>query len=117
MKKDIPELFDVKQWNTFLPPLFPIKMKQVSNISSTFKDVLIANLRKGSDNQFGQLNTLRGKIIAFSFHIQELIQRVVNTEAPLLKNLSDEPMLEKRLFVMKEFRKHYVILQIKKVVF
>jgi len=91
---DIPELFDVKQWNTFLPPLFPVKIKQTSNISSSFKSVLIANIKKGSDNQFGQLNTLRGKIIAFSFHVQELIQRVVNKEAPLIKNLSDEPMLE-----------------------
>ena len=91
---DIPELFDVRQWITFLPPLFPIKMKQISNISSSFFDVLIDNLKKGSENQIGQLNTLRGKIIAFSFHIQELIQRVVNKEAPILKNLSDEPMLE-----------------------
>ena len=40
------------------------------------------------------MNTLRGKIIAFSFHVQELIQRVINKEAPILKNLSDEPMLE-----------------------
>jgi hypothetical protein len=91
---DIPELFDVKQWNTFLPPLFPVKIKQTSNISNNFKGTLIANLKKGSDNQFGQLNILRGKIIAFSFHVQELIQRVVNKEAPLIKNLSDEPMLE-----------------------
>jgi len=91
---DIPELFDVRQWNTFLPPLFPVKMKQISNISKTFESVLISNLKTGSNNQFSQLNTLRGKLIAFSFHIQELIQRVVNKEAPLLKNLSDEPMLE-----------------------
>ena len=91
---DIPELFDVKQWNTFLPPLFPVKMKQISNISKTFENVLITNIKSGSNNQFSQLNTLRGKLIAFSFHIQDLIQRVVNKEAPLLKNLSDEPMLE-----------------------
>ena len=94
VEDDIPELFDVRQWNTFLPPLFPVKMKQISNISKTFENVLITNLQSGSDNQFGQLNALRGKLIAFSFHIQDLIQRVVNKEAPLLKNLSDEPMLE-----------------------
>ena len=94
VEDDIPELFDVRQWNTFLPPLFPVKMKQISNISKTFEDVLISNLQSGSNNQFSQLNTLRGKLIAFSFHIQDLIQRVVNKEAPLLKNLSDEPMLE-----------------------
>ena len=91
---DIPELFDVKQWNTFLPPLYPIKIKQISNISDSFFDILIANLKKGSIDQSVQLNTLRGKIIAFSFHIQELIQRVINKEAPILKNLSDEPLLE-----------------------
>jgi hypothetical protein len=94
VEDDIPELFDVRQWNTFLPPLFPVKMKQISNISKTFENVLISNLQSGSNNQFSQLNTLRGKLIAFSFHIQDLIQRVVNKEAPLLKNLSDEPMLE-----------------------
>ena len=43
---DIPELFDVRQWNTFLPPLFPVKMKQISNISSTFENVLIAKSTK-----------------------------------------------------------------------
>ena len=92
--EDIPELFNVKQWDTFLPPLYPIKMKQISNISDGFFDVLITNFKKGSINQFDQLNTVRGKIIAFSFHIQELIQRVINKEAPILKNLSDEPLLE-----------------------
>lgn len=91
---DIPELFDVRQWNTFLPPLFPLRMKQVSNISKTFENVLVSNLQNGNDSQFAQLDSLRGKIIAFSFHVQELIQRVINTEAPLLRNLSDEPMLE-----------------------
>ena len=69
-------------------------MKQVANISKTFESVLISNLQNGNTGQFAQLNTLRGKMIAFSFHVQELIQRVVNKEAPILKNLSDEPMLE-----------------------
>ena len=91
---DIPDLFDVRQWNTFLPPLYPVKMKQVSNISKTFENTLIANLQNGNEGQYAQLNTLGGKIIAFSFHVQELIQRVINREAPILKNLSDEPMLE-----------------------
>jgi hypothetical protein len=91
---DIPQFFDVKQWSTFLPPLYPIKMKQVANVSTSFRDVLIGAMKKGSVNQTMQLNVVRGKIIAFSFLIQELIQKVVNREAPLLKNLADEPMLE-----------------------
>tara|TARA_B110000483_G_scaffold158511_1_gene188096 strand:- start:4790 stop:10639 length:5850 start_codon:yes stop_codon:yes gene_type:complete len=91
---EIPEIFDVKNWVQFLPPLVPIKMKQVSNISSSFKNVFINAMKKGDKTQSTQLNTLRGKIIAFSLHIQELIQKVVRREAPLLKNLSDEPMLE-----------------------
>ena len=91
---DIPDLFDVRQWNTFLPPLYPVRMKQVSNISKTFENTLIANLQNGNEGQYAQLNALGGKIIAFSFHVQELIQRVINREAPILKNLSDEPMLE-----------------------
>ena len=91
---EIPEIFDVKNWVQFLPPLVPIKMKQVSNISSSFKNVFMDAMKKGNKTQSMQLNTLRGKIIAFSLHIQELIQKVVRREAPLLKNLSDEPMLE-----------------------
>jgi hypothetical protein len=91
---EIPEIFDVKQWTHFLPPLVPIKMKQISNISATFKEVLMSNIKKGKKEQALQLNTLQGKIIAFSFQVQELIQKVVKREAPLLKNLSDEPMLE-----------------------
>ena len=63
---DIPDLFDVRQWNTFLPPLYPVRMKQVSNISKTFENTLIANLQNGNEGQYAQLNTLGGKIIAFS---------------------------------------------------
>ena len=91
---DIPSFFDVKQWKTFLPPLHSLKIKPIANVSATFKDVLIGAMKKASTSQTMQLNTVRGKIIGFSFLIQELIQRVVKREAPLLKNLSDEPMLE-----------------------
>ena len=91
---DISELFDVRNWTTFLPPLFPVKIKGVSNISANFETVLRSNMSKGSDYQFDQIHSMEGKAVAFSLRIQELIQRVVDTEAPLLKNLADEPLLE-----------------------
>ena len=91
---DIPELFNVKQWLTFLPPLFPVKTKPIQNVGPQFKNTLLGSINSGSKNQHIQIDALQGKMIAFSLHIQELIQRVVNREAPLLKNLSDEPLLE-----------------------
>lgn len=91
---DIPEYFNVKQWLTFLPPLFPVKTKPVQNVGPQFSSTLMSNIKNNSKNQHKQIDSLQGKIITFSLHIQELIQRVVNKEAPLLKNLSDEPLLE-----------------------
>ena len=69
-------------------------MTDVRNVGKSFLDALHQSIRSGDINQNDKLSIVRGKIILFSMAIQESIQRVVNKEAPLLKNSAEEPFLE-----------------------
>jgi hypothetical protein len=86
--------FDVKMWRTFLPPLHPINITGIQTLSKTFKENLRRNIREGSPLQFQQMAILYGKITLFSLLIQEQIQRVVDTEALLVRNIQNELLVE-----------------------
>mgnify|MGYP005989217081 CR=1 FL=1 len=90
----IPEEFDVKNWSTFLPPLRPIRVSNMHNISTSFKSDLNRMLSSGDPYQFEKLSDLNSKIFYFSLHIQELIQRVVNKKNIQLFSLTNEPFIE-----------------------
>jgi len=79
--------FNVNKWVTFLPPLVPINIKGMHDVSDDFRVDLLKNIEKGNDRQFDQLSALSGKIIYFSFHIQQLMDKVVNKNTPLLKDI------------------------------
>ena len=93
-KEEIPEEHNITQWLTFLPPLQLIRVADVRNVGKSFLDALHQSIESGNINQNDKLSIMRGKIILFSMAIQESIQRVVNKEAPLLKNSAEEPFLE-----------------------
>lgn len=79
--------FNVNRWVTFLPPLVPINIKGMHDVSDDFRVDLLKNIEKGNDKQFDQISALSGKIIYFSFHIQQLMDKVVNKNTPLLKDI------------------------------
>jgi len=79
--------FNVNRWVTFLPPLVPINIKGMHDVSDDFRQDLLKNIEKGNDRQFEQISALSGKIIYFSFHIQQLMDKVVNKNTPLLKDI------------------------------
>ena len=93
-KEEIPDEHNITHWLTFLPPLQLIRTEGVRNVGKSFFDSLQKNIGEGSEKQNEQLSIIKGKIILFSMAIQQSIQRVVNKEAPLLKNSIDEPFLE-----------------------
>ena len=68
--------FDVKNWNTFLPPLKPIKVFRLHDVDPSFKNDLTRMFEMGNAAQFEKISELKSKIFYFSLHIQELIQRV-----------------------------------------
>ena len=93
-KIEISEEFDIQTWATFLPPLKPIIVLGLHNISPSFKRDLDSLFRKGNSQQFVQLSILRSKIFYFSLHIQELIQRVINKKKLLMFNAESAPFVE-----------------------
>ena len=92
---DVPIELDIMKWNTFLPPLKEVKIDRLENVSDTFKETLLSNLKSGSKNQVEQIKILRSKIMYFSLKIQQEIQSVIDKiEKPLLTNSANEPFLE-----------------------
>lgn len=92
--ENIPPHFDVKLWLTFLPPLTPVNVTGIRNITTSFKGTLLGYVKEGNSRQFPHLTTLFSRMFYFSLHIIELIQRIVNEKAPLLTNIANEPLVE-----------------------
>ena len=90
----IPTEYQVTNWTTFLPPLVPLKLKTIENISDDFKDSLKTQLKNGSSDQNNKLLIILSKIMFFSLDIQEQIQNVVDKKKLLLSNLSGDPFIE-----------------------
>lgn len=62
---------EISNWTQFLPPLVPIKIKNVNNISSEFKNQLLKDLRSGARSQRDKILIIESKIIFFSLSLQE----------------------------------------------
>jgi hypothetical protein len=85
---------DISNWSQFLPPLAPIKLKVINNISNEFKTRLNQDLRIGSKSQDEKILVIQSKIIFFSLGLQENIQNIIKKEKLLLSSSSNEPYLE-----------------------
>ena len=59
--EDIPEEHDIKNWETFMPPLKNNKLKLTENVSPSFKSELISDLKKGKTAQYEKLLVLQSK--------------------------------------------------------
>ena len=91
---EIPVELDISRWQTFLPPLVPIKTVDIDPVSDQFKDSLIRDMRSGKSGQHGELLSLRSKMIHYAMKFIEDVQKEVSREVPLLKNMAEEPFLE-----------------------
>jgi hypothetical protein len=92
--EDIPEEHSILGWTQFLPPLVPIKLKQLLNISSEFQRKLEQELKVGSREQREKILIIESKIIFFSLAIQEKIQNILKKKQLILHKSSNEPYLE-----------------------
>jgi len=90
----IPEEHSILSWTQFLPPLVPIKLKQLLDISSEFKTKLQLDLKVGSREQREKILIIESKIIFFSLAIQEKIQNIIHKKQLFLRKSSGEPYLE-----------------------
>jgi hypothetical protein len=102
--EDILEEFSILRMTTFLPPLKLFTVPNLNTVSSDFAESLLTNLQTGSYKQYEQIFVLESKIIAFSYAIQEEIQKIIvqvitkNIKKPsqlnLLINYSSQLALE-----------------------
>ena len=77
VEDDIPEEVDIKNWETFLPPLRPVNIGTVAPITGEFEAQLIQDLKRGNKDQDSKINALRSKMIFLALSIEESIQKVV----------------------------------------
>ena len=92
--KIIPDSLNINLWYSFLPPLLPIKIKDTQTFTPAFKDELASSIKTGRENQIKSINVIKTKIITFSLLIQENIQKIINTQKPLLSSSNGDPFLE-----------------------
>lgn len=90
----VPNELDISRWQTFLPPLRDIDMKEPAQITDDFRNSLQSNLKNGRDEQLEQLLVIQTKIIYYTLAIQREIQKVVNNENPLLETANGVAYLE-----------------------
>lgn len=90
----IPEEYSISNWTTFLPPLSPLKLPSISNISPDFNSSLVSELKSGSSKQNEKILVIQSKIYFFSLALQECVQKIVEKETLLLNKGHNEPYLE-----------------------
>ena len=90
----IPEYLSINTWHTFNPPLIDIKIDSqvLEPLDVTFKNTLYDTFARGIKNNIKEV--VEAKAISCANHIIELIQNVVKSNTPLLKNSNDNPFLE-----------------------
>jgi len=90
----IPEYLSINIWHTFNPPLNDIKIdsQALEPLEVNFKNTLFETFSRGTKNNIKELVEAKG--ISCANHIIELIQNIVKSNSPLLKNSNDNPFLE-----------------------
>lgn len=91
---EIPVTLDIAKWQTFLPPLVPIKTHTIEGVSDDFKEAFIRHMRSGKTEQHTELLELRSKMIHYSMKIIQDIQQEVIKELPILTSAANEAFLE-----------------------
>lgn len=81
----VPKEHAVEKWVNFMPPLIEYSIeKTLQSVSSDFKKELITMMRNGHRDQDVAINVLRSKILAHTYGIAELINKIVKQREPLL---------------------------------
>ena len=91
---EIPIEHDIQQWKQFLPPLMPIKIKNLENITPQFKSKLMNSIKNGSTSQRDEILVVDSKIIFFSLSIQEKIQKIIDNKKLLLSTANNVLFME-----------------------
>lgn len=84
LKEDILQEHNILSWSNFLPPLKKFKIKNITSVDEYFMERLITKFKTGNHEQKHDIEIIQSKIIQFSMAMQELIQKIVETEELLI---------------------------------
>ena len=90
----IPDELDVSNWTTFLPPLVNFDLKNVKNITQSFKDETLKKIEENNKTQLQNIEILRSKYIYYTFEIINEINNIVQSKEALLQTNYGEPFLQ-----------------------
>jgi len=95
LTEDILQEHNIFSWGNFLPSLKKIRTKNVIDVSEDFMQRMIDKFKTGNPDQTQDIEIIESKIIKFSMAMQELIQKIVESEELLMiDKLSKEPQTE-----------------------
>ena len=69
---EVPIDLDIMKWSTFLPPLRPVKIVGLENVSDVFKESLLSNIKSGSKKQNEQIRVLKSKVLYFALKYNKI---------------------------------------------
>jgi len=92
--EDVAIAHDITEWSTFLPPLRPIKIGVIENVTREFSDLFVSEIKSGAPEQIEKLDVMQSKATYYSLKIQSLIHNVVKKSTEILSLHNNEPLLE-----------------------
>lgn len=90
----ITEKYRIKKWVHFYPPLVPISLGVIKNISPEFFNDIEKTTQYVHKEQRKQLYILNGKIKQYSFGIIQSINNIIINSEPLLQSANKSPFIE-----------------------
>jgi len=77
----VPESVSVSKWFTFMPPVTPVNISKIENITEDYRKLFVSDLKVGSPVQWKKLGVIHGKLIYFSLYPQKSIKDFLVNEA------------------------------------
>jgi len=91
----VPAEHNIEKWRHFMPPVVQFGIiKSLQNVSVEFKNDLLKTMRDGRHSQHQDINTVRSKMVQYSYGIIELINTVIKDKDLYLKTAAKIPFLE-----------------------
>ena len=84
---------NLDKWETFLPPLSVREVTVADNISRTFENELISDIKTGKRHN-DKLDLIKNKVYFASITIQNKINEIVKAQTPLMVTMANVPFIE-----------------------
>ena len=77
----VPDSVSVSKWLTFMPPVTPVNISKIENITEEYRKLFVSDLKVGSPLQWKKLGVIQGKLLYFSLYPQKSVKDFLMNEA------------------------------------